>query len=244
MHPEPVRIGVTAEPLPLAPAAHRRHHDDVSDAAGHIHLVLPDPVERAACFRLLARNGRVVRGFASADDWLEAADEAAGGVLLFHWRQPGQVGGAALLASVAARDDMAVFVAADRLDIAETRTILRGGARDLLPAPLDPHVVRRSLDEALGAWQATQKQAARCREAERRLAALTPRERDILDGIAAGMGNKAIARRLALSPRTIEVHRANIMRRAGAGSVAELLRLRFIAEQFRAGPLNPVHFGA
>ena len=78
-------------------------------------------------------------------------------------------------------------------------------------------------------------------EAELRLATLTPRERDILDAIAAGLGNKAIARRLDLSPRTVEVHRANIMRRAGATSVAELLRLRFTVE---LADDNPVHFGA
>lgn len=244
MHFGSVRIGVIAEPEALVPAARRRHHDRVSDVAGHIHLVLPDPTERAACFRLLARAGRVVRSFASADAWLEAAGDTAGGVLLFHWHQPGRVDGAALLSSVAARSDLSVFVAAERLDIAETRAILRGGTRDLLPAPLDPQAVRRVLDDALDDWRAARAQAAFCREAEQRLAALTPRERDILDGIAAGMGNKAIARRLALSPRTVEVHRANIMRRSGADSVAELLRLRFIAEQIPAEPVRSVHFGA
>jgi two-component system response regulator FixJ len=82
------------------------------------------------------------------------------------------------------------------------------------------------------------------RAAEARLAALTPRERDILDAIAAGLGNKAIARRLDVSPRTVEVHRANIMRRSGAASVAELLRLRFTVEFARGPSANPVHFGA
>src|SRR3546814_21163802 len=77
-----------------------------------------------------------------------------------------------------------------------------------------------------------------------RLAALTPRERDILDAIAAGLGNKAIARQLALSPRTVEVHRANIMRRAGAGNVAELLRLQFTAEYERDASVGRVRFGA
>ena len=79
----------------------------------------------------------------------------------------------------------------------------------------------------------------------KRIATGYVRERDHfrarLEAIAAGMGNKAIARRLDLSPRTVEVHRANIMRRAGAGSVAELLRLAFTAELARG---NPLHFGA
>lgn len=214
----------------------------MSENGGHIHLILPDAVERAACFRMLAEGGgRIVRGFANADAWVEAAaiDECA--ILLFHWQQPGRIDGAALLERIGGRGDLLAFVAASRLSIAETRTILRGGAHDLLPAPLDPRLVRRTIDQAIVEWQVRQESRARHREAELRLAALTPRERVILDAIAAGLGNKAIARRLDLSPRTVEVHRANIMRRAGAASVAELLRLQFTAELHGA---NSLHFGA
>lgn len=216
----------------------------MTDCGGHIHLILPDPTERAACFRILAANtDRVVRSFASADAWIEAGAEELPGILLFQWRQPGAASGAALLERVAGRADVVVFVAAERLSIAESRAILVGGAQDLLPAPLDPHLVRRTIDDAIADWRARQRTVERHREAEARLAALTPRERDILDAIAAGLGNKAIARQLALSPRTVEVHRANIMRRAGAGNVAELLRLQFTAEFTRGATANPVRFG-
>lgn len=216
----------------------------VSECGCQIHLVLPDPTERAACFRALAaaQHG-VVRSFADADAWVEADADAMQGVLLFQWRQPGRVDGAALLSRIASRPGISAFVAAERLSIAESRAILRGGARDLLPAPLDPRAVCRSIDRALGEWRGEQTALARHREAEARLAALTPRERDILDAIAAGLGNKAIARRLDLSPRTVEVHRANIMRRAGTASVAELLRLQFTAELARGIALNPLHYG-
>ncbi len=217
----------------------------MTENGGHIHLILPDPHERAACFRsLAARAGRVVRSFASADAWLDADPDGSCGILLFHWRQPGDTDGAALLGHVAARAGIAVFVAAEQLSIAESRAILRGGARDLLPAPLDPRLVCRTVDAALAEWRVRQDMLDRHRAAQTRLAALTPRERDILDAIAAGHGNKAIARQLALSPRTVEVHRANIMRRAGAGNVAELLRLQFIAEFARLAPENPLRFGA
>jgi two-component system response regulator FixJ len=217
----------------------------MSDSGGQIHLVLPDATERAACFRTLAaRTGQVVRSFASADAWLEAEGEGACAILLFQWRQPGATDGAALLDRVAGRTGIAAFVAAEQLSIAESRAILRGGARDLLPAPLDPRLVRRTVDGAFAEWRLHQAMLDRYREAEMRLAALTPRERDVLDAIAAGLGNKAIARRLDLSPRTVEVHRANIMRRAGAGNVAELLRLQFIAEFSRGATANQVRFGA
>jgi len=219
--------------------------DGVSETQGEIHLVLPDPIERAACFRVLAAGAaRVVRSFASADDYLGAEADHGGGLLLFHWRQPGATSGSALLAHVATRPDITAFVAAERLSLDETRVILRGGAFDLLPAPLDPRLVHRTLDPAFGDWQLCQRDRLMRRTAAARLAALTPREVDILDAIAAGLGNKAIARRLALSPRTVEVHRANIMRRAEAGSIAELLRLRFIAESGRDTAENSFRFGA
>ena len=217
----------------------------MTESGGHIHLILPDPIERAACFRLLAAGSvRVVRSFASADAWIEADGDDLSGILLFHWRQPGRTDGAALLDRIAGSPAITAFVAAEQLSISESRAILRGGARDLLPAPLDPRLVRRTIDAALADWRAAQDTLARRREAEVRLAALTPRERDILDAIAAGLGNKAIARQLALSPRTVEVHRANIMRRAGAGNVAELLRLQFTAEHARAARADRVRFGA
>lgn len=214
----------------------------MTENGGHIHLILPDAVERAACFRVLAdRPGRIVRSFANGAAWLEAGANGDCAILLFHWCQPGGVGGEALLGHIGGRCDITAFVAASRLTVEESRAILRGGAQDLLPAPLDPRLVRRTVDGAIADWQARQAALARRREAEARLAALTPRERDILDAIAAGLGNKAIARRLDLSPRTVEVHRANIMRRTDAGSVAELLRLAFTAELARG---NPLHFGA
>ncbi len=193
---------------------------------------------------LAAAEGRVIRSFASADAWLEAGADREGGILLFHWRQPGATSGAALLDRVAGRAGTTIFVAADRLTIAESRAILHGGAQDLLPRRSIHASSAEVVDQSLGAWRLRQDTLDQHRAAEQRLAALTPRERDILDAIAAGLGNKAIARQLELSPRTVEVHRANIMRRAGAGNVAELLRLRFIAEYARGMPANPVRFGA
>ena len=203
----------------------------MSEDQGQIQLILPDAIERSACFRaLVAGAPRVVRGFASGEDYLAAGAEAAGGIILMRWEQPGGGGGAALLERLCGRADIVLLVAAERLSLAESRTILRSGAWDLLPAPLDPRLLRPAVEAATGEWRLRREAEARRREAAARLAALTPREQDILEAIAAGLGNKAIARRLELSPRTVEVHRANIMRRAEAGSIAELLRLRFVAE--------------
>src|SRR3546814_15108057 len=76
--------------------------DLVTESGGHIHLILPDPVERAACFRALAAGGeRVVRSFASADAWIEADGDDLCAILLFRWRPPGRTDGAALLERIA-----------------------------------------------------------------------------------------------------------------------------------------------
>jgi two-component system, LuxR family, response regulator FixJ len=245
VHFNSIRIGADAARSALFAVARSRQTGRVSDFAAHIHLVLPDPTERTACFRALSGDGnRIVRSFANGDAWLDADGDSGGAILVFRWYQPGRIDGAALLDRIAARDDIAAFVVAEQLSIAESRAILRGGARDLLPAPLDPRVVCRAIDAQLGDWTAQRAAQSKRRDAAARLAALTPRERDILEAIAAGLGNKAIARQLDLSPRTVEVHRANIMRRAGASNVAELLRLQFTAEQARGAAGNPVHYGA
>lgn len=216
----------------------------MTETGGPIHLVLPDPIERAACCSALtAGTDRIVLCFASADDYLDDRATRDSAILLFHWQQPGQVSGASLLHHVAAQPGIIFFVTAEQLSLAESGEILRGGARDLLPAPLDlPHVCG-TLDHALAEWRSRQQARHLHNEAAARLAALTPRERDILDALAAGLCNKRIARKFDLSPRTVEVHRANIMRRAGAGSIAELLRLQFIAEYAGATPPNRVRIG-
>jgi two-component system response regulator FixJ len=238
--------GAATELQKLATARARRQQRGVSASDSPVHLVLPDPIERAACFRALATRNRIVRSFASADDWLTAVadDDHHSMILLCQWRQPGRTTAAELLAHAAKREHVCILVAADTLEVGEAATILRSGVCDLLPAPLDPRRVRARVEAALDAWRRQRFVLDQRREAEARLAALTPRERSILDAIAAGLGNKAIARQLDLSPRTVEVHRAKIMRRAGADSVAELLRWQFIAEQARGAAVNPVHFGA
>ncbi len=145
----PIRYGTIAEPLPLVTAGRRRQHRGVSDFAGHIHLILPDPIERAACFRALTGGGaRVVRSFASGDDWLDAgADtDSAGTILLFHWRQPGRLDGAALLGEIAARPDIIAFVAA--VLVADNRYIAEDAA-NLVEIDFDTYEAVTNIDQAL-----------------------------------------------------------------------------------------------
>jgi two-component system, LuxR family, response regulator FixJ len=213
----------------------------VNSIGGHITLILPDPDQRAASFHALADcGGRVIRSFASAEDYLESEKDVAGGVALLHWTQPGDICGRSLLGAIAARGDLEALVVADRLSLAESRDIMHMGARDLVPAPIESALLQQIVDNALAAWTDAQIFLQARRDAYERLDRLTPREHDILDAMAEGLASKEIARRYDLSPRTVEVHRANIMRRSESRSFAELMRLKFLIEI----GLSPQSYGA
>ncbi|AOL95385.1 regulatory protein, luxR family [Porphyrobacter sp. LM 6] len=107
---------------------------------------------------------------------------------------------------------------------------IKAGALDYLALPLDPERFTRSL--ARIAHEAEQFGMARRRmiEARDRIATLSVREREVLDWLAEGSSNKAIARELDISPRTVEIHRANMMTKLGARHAAEAVRLKLEAK--------------
>ncbi len=107
---------------------------------------------------------------------------------------------------------------------------IKAGALDYLALPLDPDRFTRCL--ARIEKEAEQFGVARCRmiEARDRISALSAREREVLEWLSEGSSNKAIARELDISPRTVEIHRANMMNKLGARHAAEAVRLRLEAK--------------
>src|SRR5205085_3641308 len=108
-------------------------------------------------------------------------------------------------------------------------------AFDFIEKPFDDETLLNSVNNALGRHE----QAAR-REAERskiqeRLTRLSARERQVLDGLVLGHANKIIAFDLGISPRTVEIYRANVMTKTGANSLPELVRMAMLAGPFRTG---------
>lgn len=107
---------------------------------------------------------------------------------------------------------------------------MKAGALDYLALPVDPisfeACLRAISDEAFAFVEARKRMI----EARNRITNLSPREREVLDRLAAGGSNKVIAHELSISPRTVEIHRANMMAKLGAGNAAEAVRLRFEAE--------------
>jgi two-component system response regulator FixJ len=99
------------------------------------------------------------------------------------------------------------------------------GAVDFLEKPFDDDLLISMVDAGLKRAEPEARQEAITREIAERVATLSPRERQVMDGLIAGLSNKAIAREYDISPRTIEVYRANVMTKMQAGSLSELVRL-------------------
>ena len=103
------------------------------------------------------------------------------------------------------------------------------GALDFLEKPFDDEVLLASVRSALNQLDQDQRRQAERNEIERRLAALSNRERDVLEGLVSGHANKQIAYDLGISPRTIEIYRANLMTKMQAASLSDLVRMALIA---------------
>ena len=103
------------------------------------------------------------------------------------------------------------------------------GALDFLEKPFDDEVLLASVRSALNHLDQDQRRQGERNEIERRLAALSNRERDVLEGLVSGHANKQIAYDLGISPRTIEIYRANLMTKMQAASLSDLVRMALIA---------------
>jgi two-component system response regulator FixJ len=124
---------------------------------------------------------------------------------------------------------MPVIVLTGQADVSIAVRAMKAGAVDFLEKPFEKAVLIAAIETAFGRMAAADGAAARAAEAEVILAVLTQREREVLDGLAQGLPNKTIAYDLGISPRTVEVHRANLMAKLDVRSLSDALRLAFAA---------------
>lgn len=114
-----------------------------------------------------------------------------------------------------------VAIGESRGDVGIAVRVMKAGAIDFLEAPWSPETLLLAVGTALAELQAKADHARRDDEARSRIAALSAREREVLEGLLAGGTNKVIARALGLSPRTVEIHRARVMEALGAHTLPE-----------------------
>jgi FixJ family two-component response regulator len=193
--------------------------------ARHVFLVDDDEDVRDALGLLLRMAGFTVEAYASALAFLARPDRSTLGCLVADVRMPG-LSGLQLLEQLAAEGDrLPTVVITGHGDIGACRRAFRSGAVDFLTKPVDEQVLIEAVEAGLARIPARPLVGRDVREAQVKLLQVTPREREVLDMVAAGLSTKEIARTLGLSPRTVETHRANLGAKLGTTSVAEMVRI-------------------
>lgn len=195
-----------------------------------VHLVDDDEAIRRSAGFLLKTSGFEVRAYESGVEFLKTASSLEPGCILLDIRMPGMDG---LEVQQALKDKgitMPVIIMTGHGDVALAVQAMKGGAIDFIEKPFEKAVLLSAIDHALNRLKRAATDRGRADDALVRLQKLTAREREVLDGLAKGLPNKTIAYDLGISPRTVEIHRANLMSKLGVRSLSEALRLAFAAQ--------------
>jgi two-component system, LuxR family, response regulator FixJ len=198
-----------------------------SDAV--VHLIDDDDAVRQALAFLLTTSGHAVRVYDSAEAFLAALPSVQPGCIVTDVRMPG-IDGLALQRELKTRAiTLPVIVITGHGDVPLAVEAMKAGAVDFLEKPFDDEALLGAIRVAIDRHAHDSRRDGEIAAIKRRLDSLSPREREVLDGLVAGLPNKTIAYDLNISARTVEVHRANLMTRMGAHSVADLVRMVFVA---------------
>jgi len=170
-----------------------------------------------------------VKTYASGLELLAGASELAPGCILLDIRMP-EMDGLEVQRILKERGVLLpVVVITGHGDVNLAVQAMKAGAVDFIEKPFEKAVLLGAIEEGFVRIEQAGRRHARADEAKVRLEALTPRERDVLEGLARGHPNKTIAYDLGISPRTVEIHRANLMGKLGVPSLSEALRIAFAA---------------
>jgi two-component system response regulator FixJ len=190
-----------------------------------VHVIDDDAAVRGSLAFLLEAAGFTVRSYGSAIDFLAVVGGLGAGCVLTDVRMPG-VDGLALLRRLAELGvAMPVIVMTGHADVPLAVQALKQGALDFIEKPFENDRLLSAVRGALAAGHRRHAEAAALEATVTRLASLTPREREVLDGLVGGNPNKTIAHALGASPRTIEVHRGRVMEKMQARGLADLIRM-------------------
>jgi two-component system, LuxR family, response regulator FixJ len=199
-----------------------------SDAA--VHVVDDDVAVRKSLAFLLASEGLPVRLHESASTFLDDAPSIEVGCIVTDVRMPG-IDGIELIRRLKARGiALPVIVMTGHADVPMAVEAMKEGAVDFLEKPFGDEVFLAAVRSALARQEKNSHHGTQVAEVQGRFEALSVRERQVLDGLVAGKANKVIAYDLGISPRTVEIYRANVMAKMQAKSLSELVRLALLIE--------------
>jgi two-component system response regulator FixJ len=194
-----------------------------------VHLIDDDEGVRRALAFLLGTAGLAVKVYESASAFLERCEDFQSGCVVSDVRMPGIDGVELLRHLQEKRARMPVVIMTGHADVPLAVAAMKAGAIDFIEKPFADDVLLASIQAAFKREGAMARPAGDIAQIQGRLSSLTPREKEVLDGLLAGYPNKTIAYDLGLSPRTVEVHRANVMTKMCASSLPELVRMTLVA---------------
>ena len=194
--------------------------------SGRVYVIDDDPAMRDSLDFLLGSAGFIVRLFDSAAVFLNALPELAYGAVVTDIRMP-DIDGIELLRRLNSGPDarkLPVIVMTGHGDVPLAVEAMKLGALDFLEKPFEDERLIGTIETALSQNESGATTEAIAADISARVASLTQRERQVMQGLVGGQSNKVIAREYDISPRTVEVYRANVMTKMQAGSLSELVR--------------------
>ena len=196
-----------------------------------VHLVDDDAAIRRSVGFMLKTSGHHVETYESGTELLKNSGELRDGCILLDIRMPGMDGLEVQQGLLERGVGLPVVIMTGHGDVALAVKAMKAGAVDFIEKPFDKGALLSSLGEGFSRLSRKEVTGERRRDAEIKLQCFTPRERDVLDGLAQGLPNKTIAYDLGISPRTVEIHRANLMTKLEVRSLSEALRIAFAAKE-------------
>ena len=201
--------------------------------------VLDDEESIQSLFQTLGTvGGFEVRSYRTVNEFLHRGSDDRPGCLVLDLRLPDGTGIDVLEAMAAKSDPLPVVCMSGRACVAQAVAALKLGSLDFVEKPFDLQAMLAAIRTAIDRDLARRASIADLARLRRNFARLSPRELEVMEMIVTGCANKTVAARLDLSPKTIEVHRANVMRKTEAKSLAELVRMH-IALAGAADPVSP-----
>jgi two-component system, LuxR family, response regulator FixJ len=194
-----------------------------------VHVIDDDEAMRESLSFLLETAHFEVRVYDSALRFLEALRQAEPGCIITDVRMPGMTGLDLLRQLASLGSTFAVIVITGHGDIPLAVEAMKLGAVDFLEKPFDDNALIGAVRSALSRRERDLKRDSEKLEIHGRIAALSNRERQVLEGLVAGHANKTIAFDLGISPRTVEIYRANLMTKMHASSLSDLVRMTLMA---------------
>ena len=193
-----------------------------------VHVVDDDEAMRDSMAFLLRAENFQVKTYADATDFLEALPQIKTGCVVTDVRMPGMSGIELLQRLRELKVSLPVIVVSGHGDVPLAVEAMKTGALDFIEKPFDDEVFLRAVRMALSTHAVDSQREAQKATINSRLESLSNREREVLEGLVAGHPNKTIAYDLGISPRTVEIYRANVMEKMQAKSLSELVRMALV----------------